>query len=152
GEFGEPAFFVDGEEGFHVVVGDGEAGAVDGVGGGDFADGGIDGAGGAVAAFKDPFEDAGIFAVAGPEEFALVVFSEPVDVENVGHAAAAGDSHFEPVGKVIAHVVAAERKHGHGIPPEVSDGAGGSGGGFAGHGGAEEGAVLPTEGFVDQRN
>ncbi len=54
--------------------------------------------------------------------------------------------------EVVAHVVAAEGQHGHGIAAKLSDFSGGGRGGLAAGGGAEEGAVLPVEGFGHERN
>ena len=46
------------------------------------ADGGFLAAGAAADAVDDPLEDAHVFAVAGPEELAVGVLAEPVDVED----------------------------------------------------------------------
>ena len=64
----------------------------------------------------DPLEHAHVLAEPGPEEVAVVVTAEPVDAED---ARRAGDvpSHVQPVGEVVAHVVAAERQHRHGVAP-----------------------------------
>ena len=69
-----------------------------------------------VTALKDPFQHAAIFAIAWPKEFASLVLAKPVNVKNLRQLGRAGErSHLEPMRKVIAHVVAAKRKHSHGI-------------------------------------
>ena len=45
--------------------------------------------------------------------------------------------HHDPVAEVVAHVVAAERQHGHRVAAHLADGAGGGGGGLRAHGGAD---------------
>ena len=57
---------------------------------------------------------------------------------------------LEPVREVVAHVVAAEGQHGHGIAAQLSDFAGGSRGGLAARGRAEERSVLPVESLGHQ--
>src|SRR5258708_27645260 len=65
-------------------------------------------------AVYDPFEHAEILAEAGPEKFSVSIFTEPVYVEDArSHAERA--LHFDPVAEVIAHVISAEGKHGHGV-------------------------------------
>ncbi len=54
------------------------------------------------------------------------------------------------MGEVVAHVVAAEGEHGHGVAADDAGFSGGGGGGFGGHDRAEEDAVLPGEGFLDE--
>ena len=61
-----PFVGVDGERGLDVGAGQVEAGGVDRLGGGHEPDRGVDGCGGVVEAFDDPFQDTGVFAVAGP--------------------------------------------------------------------------------------
>ena len=58
----------------------------------------------------------------------------------------------EPVPEVVAHVVAAEGQHGHGVAADLADGAAGGGGGFRAHGGADVDAGGPVEGLVDERH
>ena len=60
--------------------------------------------------------------------------------------------HAQPVPEVIAHVVAAEGKHGHGIAADGADFAAGGGRGFGAHGGAGVDAGRPVEGLVDERH
>jgi hypothetical protein len=54
--------------------------------------------------------------------------------------------------EVVAHVVAAERPHGHGIPTKHTDLAGRRGGRFGRQRGPEKRAVLPVTRFEDERN
>ena len=115
------------------------------------ADGGFFALGAAADAVDDPLEDAHVFAVAGPEEFAVLVFAEPVDVEDARRGGE-GALHLEPVTEVVAHVVAAEGEHGHGVAADFADGAAGGGGGFGAHGGAGVDAAGPVEGLVDERH
>ena len=51
----------------------------------------------------------------------------------------------------MAHVVAAKGEHGHG-PRDLADRARGRGGGLGTQGGANEDAVNPVEGLIDQRH
>ena len=141
--FVEPGGAVDGEEGGEV---EGEVSEVEG--GGEVADGGCLGGGEVGGALEDPLEDAGVFAVAGPEVMAVLSVEEPVDVVDAGEFGAR--CHLEPVGKVVAHVVAAKGEHGEGIVAEFADFAFGGGSRFGGDAGAEEDAVLPSEGFEDE--
>ena len=60
--------------------------------------------------------------------------------------------HLEPVTEVVAHVVAAEGQHGHGIAADLADSAGCGRGGFRAHGGADVDAGCPVEGLVDERD
>ena len=46
------------------------------------------------------------------------VLAEPVDVEDAGGAGEVA-LHAEPVTEVVAHVVAAEGKHGHGVAADL---------------------------------
>ena len=96
---------------------------------GDPADGGFAGFGTDPGAVYDPFKDAHVFAVAGPDELSLGALAEPVHVED-----ARGDAeralHLDPVTKVVAHMVAAEREHGHGIAANFADFPGCGGCGF----------------------
>ena len=58
--------------------------------------------------------------------------------------------HLDPVAEVVAHVVAAEGQHGHGIAAQLADGAGGRGGHFGAHGRANVHAARPVE-CLDRR-
>ncbi len=113
------------------------------------ADGSFFADGAAADSVYDPLEDAHVFAIAGPEEFAVFVFAEPVDVEDAGRG---GESalHAEPVPEVVAHVVAAEGKHGHGVAADFAYGGAGGGGGLRAHGGSGVDSSGPVEGLIDE--
>lgn len=61
-----------------------------------------------------PVDDADVIAEARPQELALLVQAEPVDVENFGHLST-GLVQVQPVLQVVAKVVAHEGSHGHGV-------------------------------------
>ncbi len=63
-----------------------------------------------------------------------------------------GALHLDPVAEVVAHVIAAEGQHGHGIAAHFADCAGGGGGGLRAHGGADVDAGGPVEGLIDERD
>ena len=65
--------------------------------------------------------DAGVLAEAGPQELAVVVLAEPVDVEDPRQLGALAPADLEPVGEVVGHVVAAERQHRHRVEAELAD-------------------------------
>src|SRR5262245_27572189 len=67
-------------------------------------------AGAAVDAVDDPLEDAEVIAEARPEELAVLIAAEPVDVEHSRRVSQAA-AELEPVAEVVAHVVAAEWQH-----------------------------------------
>src|ERR1700722_9794820 len=68
----------------------------------------------------DPLEHAEILTEARPEEFTVLPFAKPVDVEDSRRRGQRA-LHFYPVAKIIAHVVATKRKHGHRITPDFAD-------------------------------
>ena len=82
---------------------------------------------------------------------AVVIGAEPVDVEDFRGIVAELLAHVQPMLPVVAHVVAAEGPHGHGVTADHTHCAGGGCGGLGGHDGAYEYAVLPVTGLVDQR-
>src|SRR5580693_2364433 len=94
-------------------------------------------------AVEHPFQDAHVFAVTGPEKFSIFISAEPVHMENLGRVLNL-PSHLEPMPEIIAHVVTAERKHGHGIATGDAYSAGSSSSGFRGQRGADKYAVLPV--------
>src|SRR2546422_818805 len=124
---------------------------IEGAGAGDPAEGSFFSGGAAVTAVYDPFEDAHVFAEAGPHEFSTLVFAEPVDMEN---ARRTDDrfSHVHPMREVITHVVTAERQHGHGIAADNTLRTARRGGGFGAHRGAYVDAMDPIEGLIDERH
>jgi hypothetical protein len=74
----------------------------------------------ALASFDDPFEDSEVFAESWPQELSFGVFAEPVNVEDPRKSFDVF-AHIEPMAEVIAHVVAAERKHRHRVASDGSD-------------------------------
>ena len=70
------------------------------------------------------------------------------DARRIGEIAA----NAQPVIEVVAHVVPAEREHGHRVAPHLADLAGGGGGRFGAHRRAEIDAVNPVEGLEDERH
>src|SRR6185312_6258754 len=113
------------------------------------ADGSLLAQSAAMDAVDDPLEDAHVLAEAGPEELALAVFAEPVDVKD---AWSSGEIalHAQPVTEVVAHVVAAEGEHGHWIAADLAQGSSGGGGGLAAHGSPDVDPGGPIEGLVDE--
>ena len=58
---------------------------------------------------------------------------------------------LNPVGKVVAHMVAAEGEHGEGVMAELAElGALGGGGGLGGEGSADQDAMVPGKGLRDE--
>ena len=139
------------EGGAELGFGEVESGPLDVVEVGGPADRRLPGAHPAMDAVDDPLEDAHVLCVAGPEEAAVLVLAEPVDVED-----ARGDGeralHFDPVAEVVSHVVAAEGQHGHGVAADPACGRAGCGGGLRAHGCAGVDAGGPVEGLVDERD
>lgn len=86
----------------------------------------------AVGPFDNPFENTHIFTKARPEEFAVFVFAEPVDIENAGWV---GDvaAELQPMVEVIGHVVAAEWEHGKRVTAHFTDFTRGRGRHFTAH-------------------
>src|ERR1700750_1124442 len=141
---------VDGEEIPHRLNGDVEPLGVDLALGRQQPDRGLDRLGFALAAAEDPCQHAAVLAEAGPEELALVVFAEPVDVEDARQLGTLAPAELQPVGEVVAHVVAAEGQHRHRAEAQLTDGAGRGGGRLRRHRRPHEDGVLPVEGLLDQ--
>src|SRR5690606_26105602 len=100
---------VDGEQLAHLLLGDVDARGVDRALGRQQPDRRLDRLRLALAAAEDPLQHAAVLAEAGPEEVAVGVFAEPVDVEDPRQLRALAAADLQPVGEVVAHVVAAER-------------------------------------------
>ena len=115
------------------------------------ADGRFFGFAAAFHPLQNPFQNANIVPVARPKKFSVRAFAKPVHMENLGRMRDAL-AHVQPVLEIIGHVVAAEGQHRHGIAPRDAHIARGRGGGFRSHRGAHIDAMLPVEGFVDQRS
>ena len=107
----------------------------------------------AAAAAEDPREHAAVLAVARPEELAVGVLAEPVDVEELRQLRLVGRfADAQPVREVVAHVVAAERQHRERVAAQRADRAGRGGGRLGTHDRAEEHAVLPVVRLGDERD
>src|ERR1700731_298545 len=85
--------------------------------------------GSAAAAFTsvdDPLQDAHVIAKARPKKISGLSFAEPVHIKyerRIGQPL----SDIDPVPKIVADVVAAERQHRHRIAPNLANCAGSSG-------------------------
>jgi len=100
-------------------------------------------------ALDDPAEWAHVVAEAWPHPFGVPVLAEPVDVEDargLGELAL----HFDPMAKIVAHVVAAEGEHGHWVAADSANITLGCGRHFRACRGAEVDAVTPVKGLRDQ--
>src|SRR5438270_3004374 len=71
---------------------------------------------------EHPRQHARVLAEARPQEAAVLVLAEPVDVEDLRQLRAGRAPDLQPVGEVVGHVVAAERKHREGVEAELADG------------------------------
>ncbi len=130
-DFVEPALFIYAEEFPDIIGVELQIIEVEGVLSGEEADGAFDGAAGSFDAFADPFEDAAVFAEAGPEPASVVTFTEPIDEEHAWEFGAVGAvGEVEPMAEVIAHVIAAEGEHGEGVATEDAGLTEGGCGGF----------------------
>src|SRR5437660_10234040 len=65
----------------------------------------IDGVRCPVTPFKEPLQNAAIFTVTGPQEFALLVLAEPVHEENLRHPCSLRRSYPQPLGDVTSDVL-----------------------------------------------
>ena len=102
---------------------------------------------------EDPLEHAGVLAVAGPEELAVLALQEPVDVEDLGELVRVrARAHRQPVAEVVGHVVPAERQHGERVATQLADRARGRCRGLRRHDRAEEHAVLPAARLEHERH
>ncbi len=102
------------------------------------------------ATLDDPLQYAQVFAEARPQEFAVVVLAEPVDVENLGQVLGAlGEG--QPVCPVVGEVVATERLHRHRVAAHDADFADHGGRGLRCGAGTDQYAVFPALCLVDER-
>src|ERR1017187_10578072 len=67
----------------------------------------------------DPLEHSHILAESRPEKLSVLIFAEPVHMEDP-RSRAERSLHFDPVPEVVAHVIATERKHGHRVAPDLA--------------------------------
>ena len=95
-------------------------------------------------AVDDPLQHAHVLAEAGPEELAVLVAAEPVDVEDPRRVLQAA-AEVEPVVEVVAHVVAAERQHGERVAADLAELAERGGRHFRAHRGGRVHAECPVE-------
>src|SRR5579862_4970843 len=137
---GGPFGGIDEHELVHGGFGNVEAVERERAGRGYVADGSFGSGCAAFDALKHPLQDANVFAIAGPEEFAVGTTAKPIYVENFGRIFDAR-THAQPVLEIFGHVVAAEGKHGHGVAAGDADGSSGGGGCF----GSESVAPLVYE-------
>jgi len=114
---------------------------------GEETDGAFNSVNGACNSAEDPKENAEVIAEAGPDEFAFIVGSEPVNVEDLRRI---GDlfTHFDPVSPVVAHVVTTDGKHSHRVTTNYADSTCSCCCGFGSHCGANVNAVVPVEGLI----
>ena len=101
---------------------------------------------GALEPAHDPGEHAGVLAVAGPQELAVLVLAEPVHPEDARQLSASSVRSVidEPVPEVVAHVVAAERQHRERVVAQLAEAAERGRGLLGAHGGADEHAVAAS--------
>src|SRR3954454_24357331 len=98
-----------------------------------------------------PFQNAHVLTVTRPHKFAVLIFSEPVygkDRRRIGKARAK----VEPVAEIIAHVIAAERKHRERIAADLTDISKCGGRHLRTHRRSHVNAKSPIERLLDQRN
>ena len=97
-DLGLPLLDVDGERLLELRVRQAEAVDVERLGRRDVADGRLDRGGLALDALDDPLEDAAVLAEARPQEAAVLVTTEPVDVEDRRQLGCVGVlAHVDPV-------------------------------------------------------
>ena len=87
-----------------------------------------------------------------PHESTVRSSAEPVDHENLGQLQAGLASEGQPVGQVVAKVVAEEGSHGEGVVHHLLGAVLSCSGGLRLDARAHEDAVVPVEALVDQRN
>src|SRR5665213_2144404 len=73
----------------------------------------------------NPLEHAHVLAATGPEKLPVLIFAEPVYMEDARRGTQRA-LHFDPVPEVVAHVITAKRQHGHRIAPDFANRAGSS--------------------------
>src|SRR6266516_4071027 len=148
-----PGGGVDREQDIQIAFADAQAVGVECSRRRQVADRAPDGPGLAGKPFHDPLQDPDVLAVARPQELAVLILSEPVDVEDARQLAGArGAADLQPVSEVVAHVVTTERQHREGIMTQLTDLALGGRGLLRGNVRAEEDSMSPVEGFGDERH
>src|SRR4029077_13110568 len=106
-ELPSPFVGLDREQCAHCLASDIELGEVEILRARDRADLRFSAAAVPFAAIKNPFQHAHVFAKTGPQKFSVRTFAEPVHAENERWICETV-ADFEPMLKILAHVVAAE--------------------------------------------
>ena len=101
-------------------------------------------------AIDDPAQNAQVLAKARPQEVAIVILAEPVNVEDSWQLVAALLQR-QPVLPVIGKVVAAEWLHRHRVAADDADFTNRGRGRLGAHTGADKHAMFPVLGFVNER-
>ena len=99
----------------------------------------------ALAALDDPVEDTHIVAEARPDEVAVLVLLEPVNVEDLRSLVTEDLAHFEPVSPVVTNIVADEGLHSHRIVTENAYSTSSSSSCLRGNSRAHVSTVCPVE-------
>src|SRR3989338_9546977 len=60
-------------------------------------------------------------------------------------------THIQPMAKILGHIMAAKRKHSHGVAPDLADLSGLGRGSFRGHSRPHKYPVLPVKSLIHQR-
>ena len=102
-----------------------------------------------LATINDPAKHAQVVAESGPQEAAIVVAAEPVDMEHLRQVVRSLVE-LQPVLPVVAEVIAAKRFHGHRVTPYDADLSGRGRGRFRRDAGTDQHAVIPVLGLVDE--
>src|SRR5580658_8862659 len=122
GDFRQPAISIDGEKFIDLVACNIESGGIEISDFGNASYGRIFGMDFAVAALENPSQDAAVLAITGPEELAILILAKPIHVKNFGELRSGRLlSDLKPVREVVAHVIPAKWKHGHGIAAQAAD-------------------------------
>src|SRR5215470_9682796 len=107
-------------------------------------DRGLHGARPTLAALHDPLQHSHVLTEPRPGELPVGVGAKPVDQENM-RLVSEPPAHFEPVAKVITHVVADEWNHRHWVAPHHADLTGRGRGRFRPHRRTEVDTGIPIE-------
>ncbi len=104
-----------------------------------------------IGPIDNPLQHPHVLTEAGPHEVSILVLAEPIDVEDA-RSLAQTPLHANPVAEIVAHVVPAERKHGHRIAAHLADRPRGRGGHLRPDRRPGVDSPAPVEGLVDERN
>ncbi len=147
--FKAPARCVHLEQRFHVTLLHVKAGGVDIFGAWQVADGCFDGVDALFATIDDPAQHAQIIAESGPQEAAILVAAKPVDMKHLWQVIRPLVE-LQPVIPIVAEVIAAKRLHGHRVTSHDTDLPGRRRGRFRCDASADQDAVIPVLGLVDE--